>query len=134
MSTPIAEKVTGQVKWFNTKTGYGFITVLDDGDFKSSDIFAHYSNLRITHSQYKYLVQGEYVEFDMVKPAEGSHEYHAVNVSGIRGGNIMCEIRHAAEKEREKRSGDAGDHADESSDWQQTPRRRPAGRKPVARS
>jgi len=131
MSAPIAEKVTGQVKWFNTKTGYGFITVLDDGDFKSSDIFVHYSNLRITHSQYKYLVQGEYVEFDMVKPTEGSHEYHAVNVSGIRGGNIMCEIRHAAEKEREKRSSEAGD---ENTEWQQTRRRRPSGRKQVARA
>lgn len=133
MSAPIAEKVTGQVKWFNTKTGYGFITVLDEGDFKSSDIFAHYSNLRITHSQYKYLVQGEYVEFDMVKPTEGTHEYHAVNVSGIRGGNIMCEVRYAAEKEREKRNGEIKEQNGESSDWHSTRRKR-GGRKQVARA
>ena len=133
MSAPIAEKVTGQVKWFNTKTGYCFVTVLDEGDYKSTDIFAHYSNLRITHSQYKYLVQGEYVEFDMVKPHEGKHEYHAVNVCGIRGGNLMCEIRYAAEKEREKRSGDSPDQHNDPDEWQQNRRPRPT-RKPVTRA
>jgi len=133
MSAPIAEKVTGQVKWFNTKTGYGFVTVLDEGDYKSTDIFAHYSNLRITHSQYKYLVQGEYVEFDMVKPHEGKHEYHADNVCGIRGGNLMCEIRYAAEKEREKRSGDSPDQHNDPDEWQQNRRPRPT-RKPVTRA
>jgi len=119
MSTPIADKVTGQVKWFNTKTGYGFITVIDKGDYHLKDVFAHYSNLRITHSQYKYLVQGEYVEFDIVKTDEGAHEFHAVNVSGIRSGDLLCEVRYAAEKEREKRTNE---RPQEGEDWQNTGR------------
>lgn len=54
---------TGQVKWFNSKSGYGFITIKSDCPKKDSDIFVHYTNIT-TSSQYKYLMQGEYVEFN----------------------------------------------------------------------
>ena len=34
----------GQVKWFNNKSGYGFITLLDDNtELKGKDIFSHHS-------------------------------------------------------------------------------------------
>jgi cold shock CspA family protein len=85
-------RVTGQVKWFNTKAGYGFITGCG-GDYKEKDIFVHYSSVKVVNSQYRYLVQGEYVEFDVVKPEGDKHEHHAVNVTGINGGSIMCESR-----------------------------------------
>ena len=39
------------------------------------------------------MVQGEYVEFDLVKPDSGSHEYKAMSVTGISGGELMCETR-----------------------------------------
>jgi hypothetical protein len=84
--------IAGQVKWFNNKAGYGFITV-NTGDQKGKDIFIHYSAIRVTNSQYKYLVQGEYVEFDLVKSTSDTHEYQALNVSGINGGSLMCETR-----------------------------------------
>jgi cold shock CspA family protein len=90
------DRLTGQVKWFNNKTGYGFITVFE-GEHTGKDIFTHYSSLRVndTGSQYKYLVQGEYVELALVKPESGSHEFLASDVSGIKGGTIMCEVRYA---------------------------------------
>ena len=44
-------------------------------------------------SLYKYLVQGEYVDFDLVKSTSDKHEYHAVNITGIKNGSIMCETR-----------------------------------------
>jgi cold shock protein len=91
-STDNSTRITGQVKWFNTKTGYGFITALD-GDHTGKDIFTHYSSLRVTDSQYKYLIQGEYVEFMVVKSAQGNHEYQSSDVTGIKCGGLMCETR-----------------------------------------
>lgn len=85
-------RLTGRVKWFNTKAGYGFITVCE-GDHHGKDIFVHYTSVEVENTQYKYLVQGEYVDFDIVKPDNSDHEYHAVNVSGIKGGQLMCETR-----------------------------------------
>ena len=33
-----SQRYTGQVKWFNNKAGYGFITVTQPGDFLNKDI------------------------------------------------------------------------------------------------
>ena len=62
------------------------------------DIFTHYSAVKVTNSQYKYLVQGEYVQFDIEKLTSGSHEYKAVSVTGINGGELMCETRVSSRK------------------------------------
>jgi cold shock CspA family protein len=88
----IKDKLIGYVKWFNNRAGYGFITVCD-GEYKGQDIFVHYRFIKITNSQYKYLVQGEYVEFTLIKSEEENFEYQATNVGGINGGPIMCETR-----------------------------------------
>jgi cold shock protein len=90
--------VIGKVKWFNNKAGYGFITVSEAGDYNGKDIFTHYTAVKVTNSQYKYLVQGEYVEFELVKPESGSHEYKAMSVTGISGGELMCETRNVTRK------------------------------------
>jgi CspA family cold shock protein len=88
MSTEI---FIGRVKWFNNKTGYGFITVTD-GKRSGNDIFVHHSAINI-EGQYKYLVQGEYVEFTIVDTPSGKHECQASNVNGIKGGKLMCTTR-----------------------------------------
>jgi cold shock CspA family protein len=87
-----SSRLVGQVKWFNNKAGYGFITV-NDGENSGKDIFIHYSSIRVTNSQYKYLFQGEYVEFTLVKSTVDGHEFQANDVSGIKGGSLMCELR-----------------------------------------
>lgn len=86
--TPV--RLVGRVKWFNNKSGFGFITVCE-GENKDTDYFVHYSSIHAESSQYKYLVQGEYVEFDLVKSDNKNHEYHAANILGIKGGILMCE-------------------------------------------
>jgi cold shock CspA family protein len=87
------ERLLGQVKWFNNKAGYGFITV-NDGEHSGKEIFIHYTTIRTSNKdQYKYLVQGEYVEFNLVKSTTEKHEYQAVDISGIKGGPLMCETR-----------------------------------------
>lgn len=88
-----SERLVGQVKWFNNKAGYGFITVSGDGEHKGKDIFSHYSGIRVTNSQYKYLIQGEYIEFNLVKSSNGSHEFQSTDITGINGGPLMCETR-----------------------------------------
>jgi cold shock CspA family protein len=81
----------GRVKWFNNKAGYGFITATRDGT--ETDIFVHHSDVMVVNEQYKYLVQGEYVEFIIISTEEGPHKFKASDVSGISGGKLMCETR-----------------------------------------
>jgi CspA family cold shock protein len=90
--TSSAERMTGRVKWFNNKSGYGFITVTD-GPRTGGDIFVHHSAVLVSSQQYKYLVQGEYVEFKFTTTEGGAHDVQAADVSGIKGGKLMCETR-----------------------------------------
>jgi len=103
-------RILGQVKWFNTKSGFGFITVCKKEPVLSEmDIFVHYSSLNVINNQYRYLVQGEYVEFNVVKPDNDKYEFHAVNVSGVQEGTIMCEIRKQNMDSKQQYSLDVSD-------------------------
>jgi cold shock CspA family protein len=85
---------SGRVKWFNNKAGYGFISVSDCETAEERDIFVHHSEIRVEQTQYRYLVQGEYVEFVMGPISrENKIDVHATNVRGINGGKLMCETR-----------------------------------------
>lgn len=97
-------RLTGRVKWFNNKTGFGFISALTDseGIKEGSDVFVHHSAVKVSQEQYRYLVQGEYVEFVLskLKPSDASadasdskHEFQAIDVSGVKGGKLICETR-----------------------------------------
>jgi cold shock CspA family protein len=88
--TDSTQRQTGIVKWFNSKTGYGFITILGDD---SRDIFVHYSNVKVDGLQYTYLVQGEYVEFAL--QTLDNNKTTAVDVTGVGRGPLMCETRTA---------------------------------------
>jgi cold shock CspA family protein len=92
VTSTASEQLIGRVKWFNNKAGYGFITVTD-GPRSGSDIFVHHSTIQVENHQYKYLVQGEYVDFGIVKTISEEHEWQAVEVRGIKGGKLMCETR-----------------------------------------
>ena len=105
-----AERLVGRVKWFNNKAGYGFITVTD-GERSGSDVFIHHSAIEVENQQYKYLVQGEYVEFDLVKTTSTEHEWQASNVNGIKGGKLMCETRHEYKIARSTYRVEKGDEA-----------------------
>lgn len=94
-----SESLIGRVKWFNNKAGYGFITVTD-GASSGTDVFTHHSSIQVENQQYKYLVQGEYVQFDLTKTTSGQHEYQSSNVHGINGGKLMCETRQESRQAR----------------------------------
>jgi cold shock CspA family protein len=91
-----AETVTfGRVKWFNNRAGYGFLTVTS-GEFKDDDVFAHHSAIQVSKEQYRYLVQGEYVQFSLCEINNNNHKWQANNIRGIDGGLLMCETRLAS--------------------------------------
>jgi cold shock protein len=87
----------GRVKWFNNKAGYGFITIIDGanvGDKVGLDVFSHHSAINVGEEQYKYLVQGEYVEFSLAPiDDKGDHKYQASSIKGMKGGKLLCETR-----------------------------------------
>jgi len=62
--------VKGNVKWFNEKKGYGFLS-REDGD----DVFVHYS--AIEKKGFKTLREGQSVEFEIQDGPKGPQ---AINV------------------------------------------------------
>lgn len=63
----------GKVKWFNNEKGFGFI---EYGDLE--DIFVHYS--AILSPGYKTLVEGQYVDFDLVRTDKGLQAKNVVEI------------------------------------------------------
>jgi len=57
--------VTGTVKWFDSKKGFGFITRDDNGQ----DIFVHFS--AIQGSGFRNLEEGQKVRFEIVQDKKG---------------------------------------------------------------
>ena len=66
--------MTGKVKWFNNKKGFGFITK-EDGN----DVFVHYSNI-ISSDEFKTLKDGVTVAFDVETVEKGMK---AINVQVV---------------------------------------------------
>ena len=83
------DRQQGCVKWFNNRAGYGFVTTIEGGD----DIFVHHSGIQVGQEKYKYLVQGEYVEFVKCESKNAKHPWQATEIRGIGGGKLMCETR-----------------------------------------
>lgn len=96
-------RYTGRVKWFNNHAGYGFITIVNTCDKIGTDIFVHHTGISSGQNQYKYLVQGEYVDFEL-KPSDTNsgpkYEVQATNVTGVCNGKLMCETRQEARQDR----------------------------------
>ena len=121
------ESRTGRVKWFNNRAGYGFVTDSSEGN---TDYFVHHSAIRVGKEQYKYLVQGEYVNFSLVKSESESYEFQVGEVSGVNGGQLMCETREEIRSQRRERSattaategGESGEGEQTQQQQQQTPR------------
>ena len=118
-NTPADSTVfTGRVKWFNNKAGYGFVTVVlpEENEHSGNDIFVHHSGISVKDEQYRYLVQGEYVTFNLGTTDEGDHKFQASNITGVAGGKLMCETRN---EQRLTRQEDGDDNSE-----RRPPRRR----------
>jgi CspA family cold shock protein len=67
-------RITGTVKWFNSKKGFGFIT-RDDGQ---GDVFVHFS--AIQSRGFKTLEEGQKVEFEIAQDEKGPKAANVVRV------------------------------------------------------
>ena len=65
--------VRGKVKWFNNDKGFGFIEYKD-----GEDIFVHYS--AILSDGFKTLVEGQYVDFELVQTDKGLQAKNVVEI------------------------------------------------------
>ena len=63
----------GKVKWFNNEKGFGFIEYKE-----GEDIFVNY--YAILSEGYKTLVEGQYVEFDLVQKDKGLQAKNVVEI------------------------------------------------------
>ena len=124
-------QLMGRCKWFNNKAGYGFLTVVSNGNSKwdGVDVFVHHSAVTTETEQYKYLVQGEYVSFTLQTMDDGAHEYQANDVRGCGGGKLMCETRN----ENRKTSSEGGDDDSVDRRSHSNNTRRPQGRRQAQR-
>lgn len=130
-------RMVGQVKWFNNKAGYGFITVQSSDENANKDIFAHFSTIMVSNTQYKYLIQGEYVEFDLTTSSTDKHEFQAANITGINGGSLMCETRQVKRPPPAKAAAavfpvDTAASAESADGFQKVSKKRSSKKKPVA--
>ena len=94
-------EMLGCVKWFNNKDGYGFITVVSACESNGSDIFVHQSNIYPTSSGYRTLRTGEYVSMNL----STEDRPQAVDVTGVRGGPLMCDTELRLRNETTGRRG-----------------------------
>lgn len=91
----------GRVKWFNNKAGYGFLKVVEDNGIETEDVFVHHSVIKVAKEQFRYLVQGEYIDFTIGLLETGQHKFQATEVSGVNGCKLMCETRNEAYASRQ---------------------------------
>lgn len=86
----------GQIKWFNSEKGFGFITADEGGD----DVFVHYSEIQATG--FRTLAEGDRVEFDI---GPGTRGPMAENVRALSG---APDRDPDAARQRERPTGGAG--------------------------
>merc|ERR1712038_454590 len=115
----IATKVSGTVKWFNVKSGYGFINRNDTNE----DVFVHQTAIIKNNPKkaVRSVGDGEVVEFDVVIGEKGNE---ASNVSGpegapVKGSPYAADRRRGSYRSyrgRGRSKGESGDDEKEDAD------------------
>lgn len=77
----MSSRISGTVKWYNFKNGFGFITRNDT----SEDVFVHKSGIQSLNNGLPSLDDGEPVEFDLFNDGQ---QILAINVTGPQGSGL----------------------------------------------
>lgn len=104
-------KITGTVKWFSNKKGFGFIAPTSDNSPTNEEIFVHQTSI-FSDGDYRTLVEGSEVEFEIEK--EDSGKLKAINVTSPGGAAIKPPNRERKRQPRKdnkdgNRNADSGD-------------------------
>lgn len=94
----------GQVKWFNTQKGYGFIIGEDEKDY-----FVHYSQIQM--KGFKVLSEGDIVSFEVEIDKDNNSRVQAINVEPVL---TLKMVRKALKEENlyiEPKQGTSGNNA-----------------------
>tara|TARA_Y100000992_G_C21192891_1_gene456494 strand:- start:86 stop:481 length:396 start_codon:yes stop_codon:yes gene_type:complete len=86
--SPNFGQYVGNCKWFNSRIGYGFVTIVSEGENKGKDIFVHHSGVKPKNSNFRTLQKGEYISLDV---ENGTNGLQGVNITGVFGGPLMCD-------------------------------------------
>ena len=114
---------TARVKWFNRTAGWGFASLTKSAEeHDNDDIFVHWKSLDVGNEQYKYLVNGEYIHLKINYTPDGQHSYQASNVTGVDGGQLMCETRNQENETRRDGEGDQESQPRQRGGGQRRPR------------
>jgi cold shock CspA family protein len=84
------QRYTGIVKWFDTKKGYGLITMLE-APYLDEIIFVHHTEIAVKLEQYRYLVTGEYISCVVANSVNKTVKLYATDIKGVLDGQVMCE-------------------------------------------
>ena len=84
----------GRIKWFNSTKGYGFVT----DSSSNNDVFVHHTGITVNSDCWKTLFPGEYVHYEVHVDEDGKS--HAVKITGVEGGPLLCETRHELNKQK----------------------------------
>lgn len=112
-------KITGTVKWFSNKKGFGFIAPTSANSPTTEEIFVHQTSIH-SDGEYRTRVEGSEVEFEIEK--EDSGKLKAVNVTSPGGGPIKPPVRERKRPPRKdnKDGNKSAESGDEEKDEAET--------------
>ncbi|GAX25412.1 cold shock domain protein A [Fistulifera solaris] len=100
-------KISGTVKWFSNKKGFGFLAPTSENAPTSDEIFVHHSSLQMVEGAYRTLAEGSEVEFEVEKDDSG--KLKAINVTGKDGALLEPPSRDKKRIRKPKAGGNSGD-------------------------